>query len=97
MWGPSEFFATGVLANWNIEPRLGEIDVPTLIVSGRYDEATPAQQERLKEGIPGSRWTMVEHSAHLTFVEEPERYCEVLTSFLDAVEAGTPGAAKSLA
>ena len=97
MWGPSEFFATGVLADWNIEPRLGEIDVPTLIVSGRYDEATPAQQERLKEGIPGARWTMFEHSAHLTFVEEPERYREVLTSFLDAVEAATPGAAKSLA
>jgi hypothetical protein len=40
---------------------------------------------------------MLEHSAHLTFVEEPDRYRDVLTSFLDAVEAGTPGAAKSLA
>lgn len=97
MWGPSEFFATGVLADWNIEARLGEIDVPTLIVSGRYDEATPAQQQRLKDGIPGSRWTMLEHSAHLTFVEEPDRYREVVTSFLDAVETEAPGAAKSLA
>jgi hypothetical protein len=33
---------------------------------------------------------MLEHSAHLTFVEEPDRYREVLTSFLDAVE-GAPG------
>src|SRR5690606_24797821 len=24
MWGPSECFATGLLADWNIEPRLGE-------------------------------------------------------------------------
>ena len=91
MWGPSEFFATGVLADWNVEPRLGEIDVPTLILSGRYDEATPAQQRRLQECIPGSRWTILEHSAHLTFVEEPDRYREVLTSFLDGVEAGQYG------
>jgi pimeloyl-ACP methyl ester carboxylesterase len=90
LWGPSEFFSNGVLADWNIEPRLGEIAVPTLIVSGRYDEATPAQQQRLKDGIRGSQWTMLEHSAHLTFVEEPDRYREVLTSFLDAVE-GAPG------
>ena len=72
MWGPSEFFATGVLADWNVEPRLGEITVPTLLLSGRYDEATPAQQERLRDGIPGSWWTILEHSAHLTFVEEPQ-------------------------
>lgn len=97
MWGPSEFFATGVLAHWNIEPRLGEIDVPTLILSGRYDEATPAQQQRLNEGIPGSQWKILEHSAHLTFVEEPERYREILTSFLEAVEASAPLAATSLA
>jgi pimeloyl-ACP methyl ester carboxylesterase len=97
MWGPSEFFATGLLADWNIEPRLGEIDVPTLIVSGRYDEATPAQQQRLKDGITGSQWTVLEHSAHLTFIEEPDRYREVVTAFLDAVEAGTMSAPRSLA
>jgi len=90
LWGPSEFFATGVLADWNVEPRLNEITVPTLILSGRFDEATPAQQQRLHEGIPGSRWTVLEHSAHLTFMEEPDRYREVLTSFLDNVDTGTP-------
>jgi pimeloyl-ACP methyl ester carboxylesterase len=89
MWGPSEFFATGVLADWNVESRLGEIDVPTLILSGRYDEATPAQQRRLLEGISGSRWTILEHSAHMGFLEERERYLEVLTSFLDDVDAMT--------
>jgi L-proline amide hydrolase len=90
MWGPSEFFATGVLAEWNVEPRLGEIAVPTLILSGRYDEATPAQQQRLHEGTPGSRWTVLEHSAHLTFMEEPDRYREVLMSFLDDIDARAP-------
>lgn len=88
MWGPSEFFATGVLADWNVDARLGEIDVPTLILSGRYDEATPAQQQYLHERIRRSDWKVLEHSAHLTFVEEPEQYLQLLTAFLDNVEHG---------
>jgi L-proline amide hydrolase len=90
MWGPSEFFATGVLAEWNVETRLGEITVPTLILSGRHDEATPAQQQKLRDGIPRSRWTVLEHSAHMSFLEEPERYRELLAAFLDDVDAPAP-------
>ena len=41
MNGPSEFHVIGSLREWNITDRLGEIDVPTLLVSGGYDEATP--------------------------------------------------------
>jgi pimeloyl-ACP methyl ester carboxylesterase len=88
MWGPSEFYATGVLADWDVEHRLSEIDVPTLILSGRYDEATPAHQRRLRDGIRGSQWTMLEHSAHLTFVEEPDRYYEIVGAFLERVGSG---------
>ncbi|MCW5966089.1 MAG: alpha/beta fold hydrolase [Bryobacterales bacterium] len=90
MWGPSEFFATGVLADWDTTSRLGEIRVPTLLLSGRYDEATPAQQERLREGIPGSRWVVFEDSAHMAFLEEPDRYFETLSRFLDACENDAP-------
>ena len=89
MWGPSEFFATGVLADWDVDARLGEIDVPTLLLSGRYDEATPAQQTRLRDGIRRSEWTVLDNSAHLTFIEEPERYGQLLTAFLEKVERGS--------
>lgn len=86
MWGPGEYFATGVLAEWNVEDRLHEIAVPTLILSGRYDEATPAQQQRLLDGIPGSQWRVFERSAHFSFLEEPELYGEVVTDFLDGID-----------
>ena len=39
MNGPSEFHCIGSLRTWNITPRLHEITTPTLLVSGRYDEA----------------------------------------------------------
>ncbi len=88
MWGPSDFFPTGRLANWDVEDRLGEIDLPTLITSGRFDEATPAHMERLRDGIPGSRWVCFEQSSHSAFLEEPEPYRTVLADFLDHAEGG---------
>jgi hypothetical protein len=36
MNGPSEFTVTGTLKTWHIMDRLGEIEVPTLLVGGRY-------------------------------------------------------------
>jgi proline-specific peptidase len=87
MWGPSEFHATGFLKDWDIVDRLGEIRMPTLITSGRYDEATPAISETLHHGILGSEWVLFEHSAHLSHAEEPEKYSQVLDQFLSRVEA----------
>lgn len=87
MNGPSEFHVTGTLKKWSIVNRLGEIDVPTLLISGRYDEATPADIETVHRGISGSEWVIFENSSHMPHLEEPERYFRVLTDFLSRVEA----------
>lgn len=50
MNGPSEFHVVGSIKEWQSKDRLGEIDVPTLVVSGRYDEATPALRKRSSAG-----------------------------------------------
>ena len=86
MWGASEFTPNGSLKDWDVTDRLGEIEVPTLITSGRYDEATPAISETLLRGIAGSRWEVFENSAHLAHAEEPERYVRSIGRFLDEVE-----------
>jgi len=86
LWGPSEFLATGLLATWDVEARLGEIDVPALITSGRYDEATDEQMRRMRDGLANARWVRFEASAHIAFVEEADRYRQVLAGFLDEVE-----------
>jgi proline-specific peptidase len=87
MQGPNEFVITGTLKDWDITGRLGEIGVPTLVTSGRYDEFTPKQAEILHRGIPGSEWVVFEDSSHMQFAEEPERYLDVLDDFLTRVEA----------
>jgi len=86
MFGPSEFHATGLLKDWDITAHLGEIDVPTLVTSGRYDEATPAIAKAAERGIPGAERVLFEESSHMAFTEEPQRYMHVLDDFLTRVE-----------
>ncbi|MDP2859651.1 MAG: hypothetical protein Q8P50_16995 [Bacillota bacterium] len=89
MNGPSQFHVTGVIKDWDIVDRLSEIRAPTLVTSGRYDEATPAIAKTVHQGIKESEWVVFEHSAHMAHVEEAERYMRVLDEFLSRVEART--------
>ncbi|MFN8483177.1 MAG: proline iminopeptidase-family hydrolase [Anaerolineae bacterium] len=91
MWGPSEFYVTGTLKDWDIVARLGEIHTPTLILSGRYDEATPLIAETVHRGIPGSEWVLFEDSSHMPHVEETERCLTVVGDFLRRVEVRMAG------
>ena len=61
---------------------LGEIDTPTLVTSGRYDEATEVIAGTVHDGIRGSEWVVFEESSHFAHAEEPERYLQVLGEFL---------------
>jgi L-proline amide hydrolase len=82
MNGPSEFHIIGSCKNWQVKDRLHEIRVPTLLVSGRHDEATPALQQVLLDGIAGSEWVCLEESSHMPHVEEREHYMQVVGDWL---------------
>ena len=83
MNGPNEFFVIGTLKSWSIIDRLPAVDVPTLIISGRHDEATPATVQPYKDGIKGSQWEIFESSSHMPHVEEKEKCMQVVGAFLD--------------
>jgi L-proline amide hydrolase len=86
MNGPSEFHCIGSLKDWDITERLHEISVPTLLVSGRHDEATPYIVEQIHERIPGSRWELFEESSHMPHVEEAEAFLETVEAFLKTID-----------
>ncbi|UCM87940.1 proline iminopeptidase-family hydrolase [Streptomyces marincola] len=87
MNGPNEFHVIGSLRDWSVIDCLPRIDVPTLVLSGRHDEATPVTVRPFEELIPGARWEILENSSHSPHLEEPERFYEVLGAFLDSVGA----------
>jgi L-proline amide hydrolase len=82
MNGPSEFHCIGSLRTWDITPRLHEITTPTLLVSGRHDEATPLIVGTIHDRIAGSRWRIFEESSHMPHVEEPDAFLATVEGFL---------------
>lgn len=58
------------------------IDVPTLVIGGTFDSATPPpHSEALAQAIPGARLVMVD-AAHLSNVEQPGAFVNALCSYL---------------
>jgi L-proline amide hydrolase len=83
MIGPNEFHITGTLKDWTVVDQLPLINVPTLLISGAYDEATPATVQPFFDHIPDVRWRIFEHSSHMPHVEELDACMQVVSDFLD--------------
>lgn len=82
MNGPSEFHIIGTLRDYSVVDCLADIDVPTLVLTGRHDEITPATIRPLLDLIPDVRWELFEESSHVPHLEEPERFRQTVTDFL---------------
>jgi L-proline amide hydrolase len=86
--GPSEFTVVGSLRDFDVTDRLGEIEVPVLLVSGAHDEVRPEVVRAVHERLPRSRWELFEDSSHMPHVEERERFLTLVEGFLREVEEG---------
>jgi alpha/beta hydrolase fold len=65
-------------------PRLGEITVPTVVMVGSADRATPSgHSRRLAAGIPGARLITVSGAGHILGWEAPDALVQVVASFQD--------------
>jgi L-proline amide hydrolase len=84
MNGPSEFHVIGTLKGWDITPRLGDVRVPVLVISGEHDEATPAVVRPLVDALTDARWELIEGASHSTHLERPGRFLELVEAFLSA-------------
>ncbi|MBU2408689.1 MAG: 3-oxoadipate enol-lactonase [Gammaproteobacteria bacterium] len=62
---------------------LGRIGVPTLVISGSLDVATPHEPHgaQLVAGIPGAR-SVILSAGHIANVEQPEAFSRALLEFL---------------
>ncbi len=84
MFGPSDFHIVGTIRDWDVFDRLGEITLPTMVLAGRYDECVPEHAWEMHQRIPGSRFELFEASAHMPFIEEPDKFDSVMRDFLRA-------------
>jgi 3-oxoadipate enol-lactonase len=74
------------IAALNLTNHLKAITLPTLIIVGEDDPATPvAASHVIHEQIRGSELVILKSAAHLSNLEQPEAFNQALTAFLPKV------------
>ncbi|TKX23237.1 alpha/beta hydrolase fold-containing protein 18 [Elsinoe australis] len=83
MNGPSEFHVIGNLKTWDIRPELHKIEVPTLLVNGKFDEAQDVTMAPYFEKIRSPvKWVRFAESSHMPHLEETEDFMIAVSNFL---------------
>jgi pimeloyl-ACP methyl ester carboxylesterase len=72
----------------NLEARLGEIRIPTLLVWGLEDRITPPEvADRFRALIPHAHLWHLSRCGHAPMLERPEAFAEVVGDWLDATRS----------
>lgn len=88
MWGShGEYVIDGNLASVEYTDRLSTIHVPTLITVGDHDESDPSMSRVMQQKIAGSRLVILPKSGHMTFVDQPKMFLDVVGDFLRGAPA----------
>jgi len=72
----------------NLEPQLGNIRVPTIIVAGAKDDLPIDWERRYANEINGCRFEVLEDDGHFLPQESPQKFVDLLTSFIKSVSKG---------
>jgi len=79
----------GAIRNTDLGKQAAAIRVPTLVMVGDEDLATPpAQAAELAKAIPGARFELIKQAGHIPCVEQSERVVVLIEGFL-AGQTGT--------
>ena len=74
----------------DLTDRLGSIRLPTLLIVGEEDPASPVASSRaIRERIAGSELIVLKSAAHLANAEQPEAFNRAVTAFLDRAGAAS--------
>ncbi|MDX1579049.1 MAG: alpha/beta fold hydrolase [Gemmatimonadota bacterium] len=70
-------------------PRLGEVEVPALVIVGAEDlSLPPARSRRLAEALPRARYEEVPGAGHLSTLERPRAVTRLMLDFLEELDPG---------
>lgn len=79
----------GVTDRDSVYERLGQITVPTLVLTGEEDVATvPDKGRRIAQAIPGAVFDLIPKAGHSAPIENPAAVTEAVSAFTRRVSAG---------
>jgi pimeloyl-ACP methyl ester carboxylesterase len=73
----------GIADRLPVESEIGRIEVPTLVIVGTDDVATPPHRsQRIAELVPGARLATIPDCGHTSSLEKPDTVTQLLRDFL---------------
>jgi proline iminopeptidase len=84
MNGPNEFTIVGNIRYWDVTEQLETIRLPTLVLTGEYDEVSPRVGRDIHKHIRGSRLVIFPRCSHTAFWEDRKAFIATVAKFLDA-------------
>jgi proline iminopeptidase len=88
MQGPSEFGASGRLANWDIRDRLKEIKIPALMIGAKYDTMDPERMEEQSKMVKNGKYLYCPNGSHLAMWDDQKVFMEGVIDFIKEVDSG---------
>jgi pimeloyl-ACP methyl ester carboxylesterase len=86
-WDRALWEHTQVTRSPDLADRLDEIEVPTLVISGQYDQIVPLElSQQLAADIPGATLTVLPNCGHLPQEECPGAFLAAIDNFLVEME-----------
>jgi proline iminopeptidase len=75
-----------LLNGWTVMDRLSEIQVPALVMAGRYDFLFPPEHQAiLADRLPKAKLTLIERAGHNPQMERPAEVIQAIRDFMAAV------------
>jgi pimeloyl-ACP methyl ester carboxylesterase len=87
LWNMLHFLSyecfTEFMKNYDIRDRIYEIKVPTLIIVGEKDTATPVEMSQdLNRGIKGSKLQIIPDCNHMVMIDKPNELNGIIEEFI---------------
>jgi proline iminopeptidase len=89
MLGSGTATFSGRLANWDIKNRLHEIQVPTLIVSAKWDFMSPDHMKWMSTQVQHARYLYCPEGSHLAMWDDQKNFYPGIIQFIKDVDDGS--------
>lgn len=82
IFGKYFFNCTGNIRDYNRMDELHKLNIPVLLVHGKYDEITPELACIARDRLKNAELVLFRNSSHMPFIEETEKYVNTVCNFL---------------
>ena len=73
---------SGHIKTMDMKESLNNINVPTLLINGAYDNATDKCMKPFFQRIQRVKWITIDGAAHEVYVERRGKYMQICADFL---------------